>query len=376
MLCGAACSARPPVVADGPREVVTPQSAVGDDPPPIAAANEPSSPEPAASPIPPPFPALPEPTHANRRCPPGMAFVPGGRWTSTQLARVKRVTVEGRAPWAYGVVIAPAVSDFCLDLTEVTFGAVARCIARGACPMLGLDPKAKRATQVNRLNSLLDGSDLEAWKQAWDSGAKLPISGTSPREVIEICGGLGARVPTLEEWLWAAWGGRQDRKHPWGKTPADPTRLNIRDYARTEWSGDGEYIDEDGFNAEAPVGSYPRGAGRWGHLDLAGNVAETVFPTLASRMFGAPGRPGRTNDDLSECFDCGLDFSYDDEKSPVSVANFKTCEREPGNESCPENTFRDWRMFPCAGPSLSERVDFSSAVGFRCATDPVQVVSE
>jgi formylglycine-generating enzyme required for sulfatase activity len=216
------------------------------------------------------------------------------------------------------------------------------------------------------LNSLLDGSDLEGWKQAWDTGANLPISGTLPREVIELCAGLGGRAPTVEEWLWAAWGGREDRLYPWGKAPLDATRLNLKEHARVR-SGDDDVVDEDGFNAAAPVGSYPRGAGRWGHLDLAGNLSETVFPTL--------GREG-VNVDRSELSECGLDYTYEDEKAPASVHNFALCMRGPSNESCTEHTFRDWRLLPCVGADYAGATEPDTSSGFRCAADPAPAVKE
>lgn len=364
MLLSSACRTQAPVGAEAPREMVTQEpSVVGHVPPQVAERNDAGPPTPAPAPVLPPFPEVPEPTHADSRCPPGMTFVPGGRWTKTQL---KRMTKAALGHAAYGLRVAPTVPDFCLDLTEVTFGAVARCIARGACPMLELDPNAKRATQVNRLNSLLDGSDLEAWKQAWGTGANLPISGTLPREVIELCGGLGGRAPTVEEWLWAAWGGREDRLYPWGGAPLDATRLNLKEHARVR-SGDDDVVDHDGFNAAAPVGSYPRGAGRWGHLDLAGNLSETVFPTLGRE---------RMNVDRSEFCECGLDYTYEDETAPASVHNFALCMRDPSNESCSEHTFRDWRLFPCVGPGNAGGGGPDTSNGFRCAADPAQAVKE
>jgi formylglycine-generating enzyme required for sulfatase activity len=63
------------------------------------------------------------------------------------------------------------------------------------------------------------------------------------------------RLPTEEEWEYAARGGDQDSFYPWGS------------------------IWKDGFaNVESdtrkPVGSYPQGKGRWGNLDMIGNVWE------------------------------------------------------------------------------------------------------
>jgi formylglycine-generating enzyme required for sulfatase activity len=355
MLLSSGCRSQAPVGAEAPRQIVTQEPTVVDHASPQdAELNDVRPQTPAPAHVLPPFPALPEPTHAESRCPPGMAFVPGGRWTPSQLARVKKANDDDPGSWPYSVEIAPATPDFCLDLTEVTFGAVARCVAHGACPML--DPHPKRALQVDRLRALLDGSDLETWKQAWSAGAELPISGVPPREVIALCSGLGLRVPTLEEWLWAAWGGREDRKYPWGKASPDPTRLNITDSANVR-SGDEDSIDADGFNFDAPVGSYPRGGGRWGHLDLAGNVAETVFPTLA--MMTSPS--GRQNDDFSEYFVCGLDYSYQDDNAPVVLGGPR---------------FREWRRFPCLGPTAVAGHIPDPTSGFRCAADPIHALSE
>jgi len=238
--------------------------------------------------------------------------------------------------------------------------------------MLAVDPKGKRAEAVRVLSVLVDGADPEKWKQTWDAHANLPIAGVLPGEVIEMCAGLGGRVSTLEEWLWAAWGGREDRLYPWGKAEYGPTRANLTEAARV-FSGDPDVVDKDGFNSVAPVGSYPRGAGRWGHLDLAGNLEETVFPTLPH---SGSWPQDRTSADRAYVSHCGLDFTYEDETAPESVFNFKTCEREPRNETCKEETFRDWRLFPCHGPYLTraQKAPYTTQ-GFRCAADPAEPTS-
>lgn len=64
------------------------------------------------------------------------------------------------------------------------------------------------------------------------------------------------RLPTEQEWEWAAGGGK--RKYPWGNDKPDETRAN--------------YNEKVGKTT--PVGSYPAGATPEGLMDMAGNVWE------------------------------------------------------------------------------------------------------
>jgi len=78
-------------------------------------------------------------------------------------------------------------------------------------------------------------------------------------------------LPSNAELNYAASGGAEQRKYPWGQTePGASADLAIYD---CHYNGSGP-DSCTGVTNIAPVGSVPAGNGKYGHADLAGNVWE------------------------------------------------------------------------------------------------------
>lgn len=120
----------------------------------------------------------------------------------------------------------------------------------------------------------------DARKQSLDAK---PANCVSYYMAAAFCAWDGGRLPTNDEWVYAALGGEELREYPWG-TGRTRDRL-VTDMVRAQqagddgadltWPEDFPFFD-NGMNAYhiAPPGRKPAGMGRWGHLDLAGNVLQ------------------------------------------------------------------------------------------------------
>jgi formylglycine-generating enzyme required for sulfatase activity len=169
----------------------------------------------------------------------------------------RRVRAEGHAHEV-------TLSDFELDVTEVTVERYQRCVSAGICGRPGFPTGDPRFALPN-----------------------LPVTHVSWDDAASYCQWVGGRLPTEAEWEYTA-RGRVNNTFPWGKvwnphlanhgayTLAD-TRLS---YAEADAS--------DGYAGLAPVGSFPDGATPTGVLDLAGNAAEWVadFYDRVEEQFG------------------------------------------------------------------------------------------
>jgi formylglycine-generating enzyme required for sulfatase activity len=117
------------------------------------------------------------------------------------------------------------------------------------------------------------GSDLKG-------RMKHPVVQVSWFDAVEYAKWAGKRLPTEAEWEFAARGGLNGKKFPWG----DEERPNGRYMANT-WQGDFPYRNtgEDGFLDVAPVGSFP--ANGYGLYDMVGNVWQWVSDWYSPETF-------------------------------------------------------------------------------------------
>ena len=97
-----------------------------------------------------------------------------------------------------------------------------------------------------------------------------PVVQVSATDAEAYCQYYGLRLPSEEEWEYAA-RGAQGFRYPWGNTLTRASfaeRTNAGTYSCCAAS------QTDGFLRTAPVGSFPRGRSPFGLDDMAGNVWE------------------------------------------------------------------------------------------------------
>ena len=138
------------------------------------------------------------------------------------------------------------VAPFELDVTEVTVDAYAACVRAGACSSDGLVCDA-----------------LSNWGVS--GRGTHPMNCVDWNQATAYCGAQGKRLPTEQEWEWAARGQEKATIYPWG---------NDEPGGQLCWGGEGGNPKIGDHTSTCPVGSYPRGDAPGGIHDLAGNVWE------------------------------------------------------------------------------------------------------
>ncbi|MCD4748903.1 MAG: SUMF1/EgtB/PvdO family nonheme iron enzyme [Thermoanaerobaculales bacterium] len=112
--------------------------------------------------------------------------------------------------------------------------------------------------------------------ESWSGEPGFPVANVNRQDADAYCRWQGKRLPTADEWEFAA-RGVDGRRYPWGNESPDGTRANFCDAnCPKAWHN---YDHDDGFAGPAPVGSFPAGATPEGLLDMGGNIREWTATT-------------------------------------------------------------------------------------------------
>jgi formylglycine-generating enzyme len=187
------------------------------------------------------------------------------------------------------------------------------------------------SNSVNLLSNIITcpGS---SWPQASDPPTpdpeQRPVNCVTWYEAFAFCVYDGGRLPTEAEWELAAAGGDANRFYPWGGYSASTLPANY---------------DGNVGSYKNIVGAFPTGVGRFGHLDLIGNVAEWVLDGISTTWYNnfPTGTPCRDCADLN-----ASDIAYRGVRGGawdyVDLATLRSTDRQSAapNTRSAENGFR------------------------------------
>jgi formylglycine-generating enzyme required for sulfatase activity len=180
-------------------------------------------------------------------CPAGMALVKGGKYKMGYLK--SEATVD----------------DLCFDTTEATAKDYEACVTAGKC----------------NTNLLIACTETTTYKVAGKEDH--PMVCIDFPQAVDYCTWQKKRLPTEEEWEWAARGGEKGNQYSWGNdAPAD----------QACWAG------KDGRSGTCPVKAHPASATPQGLLGMSGNVFEWATRKLDAKVTDRVGRGGSWRDGL------------------------------------------------------------------------------
>ncbi len=223
--------------------------------------------------VPPPDQPSPSTSPASG-CPPGMVKLEGGRLS---VRRKKPVRMKA----------------MCMDRLEVSVVQYAKCADQGACR----EPAAGKACN---------------WGVA--GREQHPVNCVSLDDAEAYCRWRDdARVPTHDEWEWAAAGRDAATTYPWGDDPPGD---------RACWSGDTKR------SGTCSVGSHPSGDSPQGIGDLSGNVAEWTTTVFSEGLGTFMVRGGSWWDSNAEMLRTNV-TSHDGRKSRFDGTGFRCVKDAP-----------------------------------------------
>jgi formylglycine-generating enzyme required for sulfatase activity len=224
--------------------------------------------------------------------------VPGGTFFRTY-------TNEGSA--AMNTADPATISDFRLDKYLVTVGRFRKFVAAwdqgsGYMPAVGSGKHAHLnnaqglsdsgaagtyeagwlASYNNKLDLTNDTlqcqSGLYTWTNSAGNNEQLPMNCINWFEAYAFCIWDGGFLPSEAEYVYAAAGGTEQRRFPWGAT--DPGTSNQYAIWNCDYP-DGTGTCDGTLHNIAAVGTAKLGAGRWGQLDLVGEMIEWYLDWFA-----------------------------------------------------------------------------------------------
>ena len=206
------------------------------------------------------------------------------------------------------------VSDFRLDKYLVTVGRYRKFVAAwdggsGYAPAVG----SGKHVHLNGGKGLADSATSGSFETGWaesdgdnlapnndnldcQSGAStwtsdpgdhenLPINCVNWWEAYAFCIWDGGFLPSEAEFVYAAAGGQEQRQYPWGSD--DPATDDLHAVFNCNYPQGSPSACEKSALHIAPVGTASKGAGRWGQLDLVGNLMEWYLDWFAP-AYGNP----------------------------------------------------------------------------------------